>query len=264
MNLIISCRELFQLISTKQKNLKIVDTRSFNEYLTGHIPGALNIELMQYHWNDTSKLGIKGFNIQMRQLLSTLGISEKTFLVFYDNISGPSAARGVWLSLYFSHEKVAMLDGGYNIWKKEKKPIDTKTEALHYSEIKGTIDKTILATYKTLLDKIRSKKKNQIIDARTSKEYSGEHLRAIRGGHIPSAINIDWKENISIDKFKSLNDTSKLYSGFSKNQEIITYCQGGYRAAITIVILKELGFKKVKMYLGSWNEWGNNPRLPIE
>ena len=122
MNLIISSRELFHLISTKQKNLRIVDTRSFNEYLTGHIPGALNIELMQYHWNDTSKPGIKGFNIQMRQLLSNLGISEKTFLVFYDNISGPSAARGVWLSLYFSHEKVAMLDGGYNIWKKEKKP----------------------------------------------------------------------------------------------------------------------------------------------
>jgi thiosulfate/3-mercaptopyruvate sulfurtransferase len=118
LNLIISCRELFQLISTKQKNLKIVDTRSFNEYLTGHIPGAINMELMQYHWNDTSKLGIKGFNIQMRQLLSTLGISEKTFLVFYDNISGPSAARGVWLSLYFSHEKVAMLDGGYTTWKK--------------------------------------------------------------------------------------------------------------------------------------------------
>ena len=222
------------------------------------------MELMQYHWNDTSKLGIKGFNIQMRQLLSNLGISEKTFLVFYDNISDPSAARGVWLSLYFSHEKVAMLDGGYTTWKKEKKPLDTKTETLDYCEINGTIDKTILANYKTLLDKIKFKKKNQIIDARTSKEYSGEHIRAIRGGHIPSAINIDWKENISIDKFKSLNDTSKLYSSFSKHQEIITYCQGGYRAAITFVILKELGFKKVKMYLGSWNEWGNNPRLPIE
>ncbi|HVP82909.1 MAG TPA: rhodanese-like domain-containing protein [Nitrososphaeraceae archaeon] len=264
MNLIISSRELFHLISTKQKNLRIVDTRSFNEYLTGHIPGALNIELMQYHWNDTSKPGIKGFNIQMRQLLSNLGISEKTFLVFYDNISGPSAARGVWLSLYFSHEKVAMLDGGYNIWKKEKKPTDTKTEALHYCEINGTIDGTILANYKILLDSIKSKNKNQIIDARTSKEYNGEQLRAIRGGHIPSAINIDWKENISIDKFKSLDDTSKLYSSFSKHQEIITYCQGGYRAANTFVILKELGFKKVKMYLGSWNEWGNNTRLPIE
>ena len=248
MNLIISSRELFQLISTKQKNLRIVDTRSFDEYLTGHIPGALNIDLMQYHWNDTSKLGIKGFNKQMRQLLSNLGISEKTFLVFYDNISGASAARGVWLSLYFSHEKVAMLDGGYNIWKIEKKPIETKTEALHYCQINGTIDDTILANYNTLLDSLKSKNKNQLIDARTSKEYTGEQLRAIRGGHISSAINIEWTENISIDKFKPLYDIRKLYSSFSKHQEIITYCQGGYRAANTFVILKELGFKKVKMY----------------
>ena len=121
-----------------------------------------------------------------------------------------------------------------------------------------------MADYKTLLDSIKFKNKNPIIDARFSKEYKGEQLRAIRGGHIPTAINIDWKENISIDKFKSLDDISKLYSSFSKNQEIITYCQGGYRAANTFVILKELGFKKVKMYLGSWNEWGNNTRLPIE
>jgi thiosulfate/3-mercaptopyruvate sulfurtransferase len=86
----------------------------------------------------------------------------------------------------------------------------------------------------------------------------------LRGGHIPGAINIDWKENILIDKFKSLDDIKKLYSSFAKNQPLITYCQGGYRAANTFVILKELGFKNVKMYLGSWNEWGNNSRLPIE
>ena len=75
---------------------------------------------MQYHWNDTSKQGIKGFNRQMRHLFSNIGINEKTFLIFYDNISGPSAARGVWLSLYFSHKKVAMLDGGLHYLEKRK------------------------------------------------------------------------------------------------------------------------------------------------
>jgi thiosulfate/3-mercaptopyruvate sulfurtransferase len=157
-----------------------------------------------------------------------------------------------------------MLNGGFNSWKKENKPIETKTESYSYFKIDNPIDETILADFRTLLDSIRYKKKNQIIDSRSSKEYSGEQIRALRGGHIPCAINIEWKENIFIYKFKSLDDIKKLYSRFSKTQDIITYCQGGYRAANTFVVLKELGFDKVKMYLGSWNEWGNNYRLPIE
>ena len=265
MSLIISTQELTNLILDKQSKIRIVDTRSFHEYLNGHIPGAINLELMQYHWNDTSKQGITGFNRQMRNLFSNIGVTEKTFLIFYDNISGPSAARGVWLSLYFSHKKVAMLDGGFTNWKKENRPIENKTESSRYFKIDKATDEKILVDYRTLLDSIRSKKKNQIIiDSRSFKEYNGDHIRALRGGHIHGAINIDWKENIFIDKFKSLDDIKKIYSSFSKNQPIITYCQGGYRAANTFVILKELGFKNVKMYLGSWNEWGNNSSLPLE
>ena len=87
LSLIISTQKLFDLILNNQKNIRIVDTRSFNEYLNGHIPGAINIELMQYHWNDTSKQGIKGFNRQMRHLFSNIGINGKTFVIFYDNIN---------------------------------------------------------------------------------------------------------------------------------------------------------------------------------
>jgi thiosulfate/3-mercaptopyruvate sulfurtransferase len=264
LKLVISTDKLFKLIKNKQKNLRIVDTRGFHEYSNGHIPGAVNIEIMQYHWNDTSKDGLKTFNRQMRKLLSTIGINSKTLLVFYDNLSGPSASRGVWLSLYFSHTKVVLLDGGFNTWKKENKPIETKTEHLKYFNIKNKIDGNILADFQNVIEAIRDKKKQQIIDSRSFKEYSGEHIRAIRRGHVPSAINIDWNENISNDKFKTGPALKKIYSKFSKNQEIITYCQGGYRAANTFIILKQLGFKKVKMYLGSWNEWGNNDKFPIE
>ncbi|MGE5633951.1 MAG: sulfurtransferase [Deltaproteobacteria bacterium] len=264
MKLVISTDKLFKLIRKKQENLRIVDTRAFHEYSNGHIPYAVNIDLMQYHWNDTSKSGLKTFNVQMRKLLSTIGINPKTLLVFYDNISGPTASRGVWLSLYFSHNKVVLLNGGFNTWKKENKPIETKTENLKYSKIKDKVNENILADFQNVIEAIKDKKKQRIIDSRSFKEYSGEHIRAIQGGHIPSAINIDWNENISNDKFKTLNDLKKIYSQFTKNQEIITYCQGGYRAANTFIILKQLGFKKVRMYLGSWNEWGNNDRFPIE
>ena len=264
MKLVISTDKLFRLIRKKQENLRIVDTRTFYEYSNGHIPFAINVDLMQYHWNDTSKYGLKTFNIQMQKLLSTIGITPKTLLVFYDNISGPSASRGVWLSLYFSHDKVGLLDGGFNAWKKENKPIQIKTENLKYFKIKDKINQKIIADFKNVKEAIKDKQKHQIIDCRSFKEYSGEYIRATRAGHIPSAINIDWNENISNDKLKKTTDLKKIYSHISKNQEIITYCQGGYRAANTFVILKQLGFKKVKMYLGSWNEWGNNDRWPIE
>jgi thiosulfate/3-mercaptopyruvate sulfurtransferase len=110
--LVISPEELSARIAKNDKNLLIVDARPFGDYAEGHVPGAVNIDLMQFHWIDTSKGGIKQFDKQTKILLSNIGVSKGKFVVFYDDVSGPSAARGVWLLLYFSHSKVAMLDGG--------------------------------------------------------------------------------------------------------------------------------------------------------
>ena len=81
---------------------------------------------------------------------------------------------------------------------------------------------------------------------------------------VPSAINIDWVKNIEARSFKTKEKLSKLYSKIPKDSKIVTYCQGGYRAANTFVALKILGYKNVKMYLGSWGEWGKRSELPIE
>src|SRR5918912_878378 len=103
LNLIVSALDLHSMLG--DRNLIIVDARPFSEYTNSHIPGAVNIDLLQFHWIDTSNEGIVQFNKQSRLLLSNIGISRKKFVVFYDNISGISAARGVWLLQYFSHER---------------------------------------------------------------------------------------------------------------------------------------------------------------
>jgi thiosulfate/3-mercaptopyruvate sulfurtransferase len=263
MKLVVSDTELKALADKYKKNLIIVDTRPFSDYAVGHIPGAINIDLMQFHWIDTTKVGIAQFNKQMKILISNIGITKSKSVVFYDNVSGPSSARGVWLLLYFSHNKVAMLDGGFEKWKKIGHDVETKSNQFIHSNFEGRPNSKILADFKQVKSAVHKNMK-VIIDARSKSEYNGSTVRGARAGHIPTAINIDWNSNIEKDIFKRSIKLRQIYSLIPKRREVITYCQGGYRAANTFVVLKTLGYENVKMYLGSWGEWGNRLELPVE
>jgi len=262
LNLLISSEGLFKL-TQRRGDIIIVDTRPFSEYRKGHILGAINADLFQLHWFDTTKRGINDFNRQTRLMISNLGIKKESNVIFYDDISGISAARGVWLLLYFSHEKVSILDGGFKKWKREGYPVELKSNQLSHVRFAGKPNSKILADAEEVRRSI-SKKNLVIMDARSTEEYNGSEVRAARRGHIPSAVNIDWTQNVQNSTFKSKAELSKIYSKIPKNAHVITYCQGGYRAANTYLVLKMLGYKKVKMYLGSWGEWGNGLNLPVE
>ncbi len=244
------------------KNLLLVDARPFVSYAESHIPGAVNIDLMQFHWIDTSKQGVSQFEKQGRILLSNVGVTPEKLVVFYDDVSGPPAARGVWLLLYFSHHNVAMLDGGINTWKARGYKTETRSNPFVHSNFKGKVDRDILADLARIGSVVKSKKAI-IVDARSQQEYDGSTVRAARAGHIPGAINIDWNDNLQQDSFKDLEALQRIYAQIPKDAQVITYCQGGYRAANSFVVLKMLGYKNVRMYLGSWGEWGNKPALPV-
>lgn len=253
-------------VNGQTKNFLIVDTRPFKDYLEGHIPGSINVDLMQYHWLDTSITGIKQFNRQSRSLLSNLGIRDKDMVIFYDDTSGPTAARGLWLLLYFSYKKVAILDGGFSKWKEKGCKIEKITNPFRYSRFKGKVDPDVLGTAKEIISVIGSGKtaKAYIIDSRSKVEFDGTVVRGGRRGHIPRSRHIDWNMNLAGGYFKDYKELARLYSGFPKDKQIITYCQGGYRAANTFLALKLLGYKNVKVYLGSWGEWSSLQNLPAE
>jgi len=276
MNLSISTLQLHSMLEDRRRennNLLIVDARPFSSYRESHIPSAVNVDLMQFHWIDTSKSGIVQFNRQSKLLLSNIGVSKDKFVVFYDDISGMSAARGVWLLLYFSHKQVAMLDGGLKKWKTEEYKTETKSNPFMHSNFNGEPNPKVLADFARINSVIKSKR-SFIIDARSKDEYDGSTIRAAHAGHIPTSINIDWNDNIdhgggdnggcSGGIFKSRDKLEQMYNKIPKDAEVITYCQGGYRAANSFVVLKMLGYKNVRMYLGSWGEWGNRPGMPIE
>ncbi len=242
-------------------NILIIDTRPFSEYSEGHIPGSVNLDLFAFHWIDTTKEEIQIFNKQAEMIFSFVGVSPEKRVIFYDNVSGMLAARGVWMLQYFSHSDVSLLDGGMKKWKKENLPIQIKPNPFQPSKFSGKINPEIISSYQYILDNIDNLK---IIDARSDQEYDGTIIRASQVGHIPKSVNIDWNLNIRDDgTFKSDDELSKLYQ-IPKDSEIVTYCQGAYRAANSFLALKKLGFTNVRVYLGSWGEWGNKLDLPIE
>ncbi len=108
-----------------------------------------------------------------------------------------------------------------------------------------------------------------ILDTRTAAEFLGQDRRAARGGHIPGAANMDW--TLAMDRARTLRlkTDSELREmleklGVTADKEVITHCQTHHRSSHTYIVLKTLGFPRIKGYPGSWSEWGNDFELPIE
>ena len=255
----ISTQELEKIY--QDDSVLILDARSYKDYSNGHIPGAVSLDLFSFHWVDTSQKGLVSFGEHMRKILSYAGIDENKKIIFYDDVTGMLAARGVWMCLYFSHSDVQMLDGGLSKWTKENLPTETESTIYKPSNLTTPLDPSIIIGFEELNEKIG---KVTIIDARSPDEFDGTIPRAARGGHIPTAENIDWNNNLDDSgKLKSDSELESLYT-MDKESPIVTYCQGAYRAAHSYLSLKKIGFKNVKVYLGSWGEWGNKMELPIE
>ena len=255
---------LFSINDLQNKSYKdiiLIDARSSAKYSSGHIPNAINLDLFSFHWFDTTIFGIKYFYMQLNKIFSYIGVSNKKNVVFYDDISGMLAARGVWLLTCLSHPNVFMLDGGLTQWKKKNLPLERKPNHWKYCQYKGKFNNDVITGYRYIVNNIN---KIKILDSRSKEEYTGKLIRTSRGGHIPTSSNVDWRLNLTTDgKFKNNLNLTKLYN-LNKNDNIVTYCHGAYRAANTFVALKHLGFSSVKVYLGSWLEWGNKLELPIE
>ena len=246
--------------------LLVVDTRPHSEYARGHVPGAVNLDLFAFHWADTSAPGLAAFAAQSARLMSFCGAGAASSVVFYDGTSGMTAARGAWLLEYLGGDgagKARMLDGGLSAWKSGGLPVEEAPNAFRPAPFAALPDSGAIAGYEYIRDNLG---RLAIIDARSPAEYSGEAARAARPGHLPGAVNIEWSANLdaATGAFRDAAGLEGLYGHIPKDAEIITYCQGAYRAANTFVALRLLGYGRVRVYLGSWGEWGNMPELPVE
>ncbi len=193
-------------------------------------------------------------------------MSNDVPIVLYDETSGIRAARAFWFLEFFGHPNTRVLDGGFNGWIRKGLPVTQHAEKPKPTDWTGTRDEEILAGWRDVKDRLHSTDA-VIVDTRSDGEYCGTTVRAARGGAVPGAVHLEWTNNLGPDgAFKSADELRKMYedAGVTRDREVVTYCQGGYRAAHSYLALRLIGYPRVRNYIGSWKEWGDRVDLPIE
>jgi thiosulfate/3-mercaptopyruvate sulfurtransferase len=244
----------------------VIDLRPPDAYAAGHVAGAVHLDLFGVSLIDTDPAPLKAFMWMIEHLFATRGVQATTPVVVYDEQSGIRAARAFWFLEYFGHESVRLLDGGFGAWTREGQPVSRDSAPATVTEWKGTRVPKAIATWHDVRGAI-GQPARVLLDTRTDGEYCGATVRAARGGAIPGAVHIEWTRNLGPDgAFKPAADLRRMYeeAGVTPDREVITYCQGGYRAAHSYLALRLLGYPKVRTYVGSWKEWGDRTDLPIE
>lgn len=245
-------------------------------YDMGHIPGAQKIDWHE-HLNDPVSRDYVD-RAAFQSLLRRLGIDTTTTVVLYGDKNNWWATYAFWVfRLYdFPESRLRILDGGRAAWEAEGRPMVTDVPSFPPSQYEAPErdDSRIRAFRDEVL--AHSKANGALIDVRSVDEYTGRKLHmpdypqegTLRGGHIAGARNVPWGRAANADgTFKSAAELRAIYeaeAGLTPNRDVVTYCRIGERSSHTWFALTYLlGYDRVRNYDGSWTEWGNSVRAPI-
>lgn len=245
-------------------------------YETGHIPGAVKLD-----WVTDLNDPVERDYLQreaFQQLLRARGINQETTIVFYGDKNNWWATYAFWVFRLFGLERLKLLDGGRARWAEEGRELTTKVPKYPAGNIVvgERNDAGIRAFREEVLAHV--KRRGQLVDVRSPEEFRGERLHmpdypnegALRGGHIPGARSVPWARAVNPDThtFRPASELKRLYleeQGLKPDEDTVAYCRIGERSSHTWFALTYLlGFNRVKNYDGSWTEWGNAVKMPIE
>ncbi len=257
----------------------IWDVRGQDDYRRGHIPGAVNIDeiaLVLREPNTEDYIPVA----KIEQVLGEAGIDPTREIVLYGAKAHTSPYFGYVTLRYLGGNGARVYHGGIDDWKAAGKPISTNPVKLPAVSFRAQKNPEVIVSTTEVVAKLGAPGV-QFVDARTEKEFNGEDVRALRGGHIPGAVNIPYETNwVDPDtprklqrrqvagkdgmSLKPAEELRALYARLEPEKETIVYCQSGVRAAETATVLQDLGFRNVKVYDSSWLGYGNTFDAPAE
>lgn len=261
-------------LAARRETSQIIDARPSEQFAGERIPGAVHLDLWALSLNDTDSEPLHAYLWTISHYVTMRGIDPKRPVVVYEEESGIRAARVFWFLEYFGHPDVRILDGGFKAWKGAGLPVETgaaRTPAASSWPDDGSTPRRedALAGWRDVFAAAGAQAQRKdvaVVDTRSEEEHRGITVRAKRGGTIPRSVHLEWKDNLAPDgRFKPVPELRRMYEekGITPDQDVITFCQGGYRAAHTYVALRILGYPRVKNYVASWGEWGNREELPV-
>jgi thiosulfate/3-mercaptopyruvate sulfurtransferase len=257
-------------------NIRIIESdEDVLLYDMGHIPNAQKVD-----WHaDLNDPVIRDYvqPERFQELLRAKGIDENTTVIFYGDKNNWWACYALWVFHLFGFTNAKVLDGGRSKWEQEGRSLVTDVPSFPRTEYTAPSrnDARIRAFRDQVLEHMRGKK--PMVDVRSPDEFTGKmtHMPqypqegVLRGGHIPGARNVPWARAANADgSFKSAEELRAIYEkehGLKPDDNVIAYCRIGERSSHTWFVLTYLlGYKSVRNYDGSWTEWGNSVRTPIE
>ena len=264
--------------SAQQRGVIIWDVRASNQYLEGHIPGAINVGDIGTVLRDPNREDFIDL-AEINSIFNKAGLDINKEIIVYGSRGNPYAYFGLFTINYFGGKQAKVFHDGIDGWANAGLLIEKTPSTLASINMRLIPQENLVVTNEQMRS-LYNNQSVQVVDARTFNEFKGNDVRAIRGGHIPGAVSIpyeqNWKDPATGSKLakkevktnvgmslKSKDELNTLYSKLDPNKETVVYCQSGVRAAETATILQNLGYKNVKIYDSSWLGWASHLASPV-
>jgi thiosulfate/3-mercaptopyruvate sulfurtransferase len=256
-----------------REGLVILDVRGKAAYaFGGHIPGAVHATWHEFSDPDAAAKGLLDPDLaRIEKKIRALGINTDSDVVIYSNPfdNWGDEGRMLWMLQYLGHTKLKILDGGWVKWTAEHRRYEHGVVTLKPGNFTVAVNHNVIISKDDLKRLVKQPHPDTVIaDARSLEEYAGKEISGIpRSGHIPGAISVPWNAFLNPDA--TVKEPEKIRAGLEDKsldprQEVICYCTGGVRSAWLYVVLKLVGYQKVRNYPGSWWEWSRDFAAPVE